>query len=259
MAIFYKSSDGTKWVPEDIYERDENNVKNRKMEKIILEGAKNDPAYKDAKHKPFIRAFRDNGFDRRVLMLPATEEEYQAYLESVKEEDRQRKEEEYNNRCLISDGKGKIKQCPVRIPNPEYGIVPGAPKTIKNDCEHCPIHRQGWDLPRFMSIDAMLENSDGKAIDRPEFAAKEQEDRSEMQKQVVKCILDQVINEDHRLRPIVELMLSENISVSEACNRLEINASGVYKGFQSKKMIDSVMKAVKTLGIDSVEEMEVLC
>lgn len=63
----------------------------------------------------------------------------QRYLEYIRDELAQQEAMKQDGRCNIPDGRGGLKRCPLRIPNPAY--VPGSdmPKTRVNKCGSCPF------------------------------------------------------------------------------------------------------------------------
>lgn len=226
--------DGTFLVPHEIPEGD------REYESALLESAKYDETYKDAKHKPFIDTVRHNARTFRALLVPATQEEYEEFTH---EEDREQKEKAYYDRCPISDGRGKIKQCPRRIPNPDYGKVPDATQTIANRCETCPIYRAWKNKSKFTSFEKMVFNDDGEEIDHVDFSTGMMS-RGDLLDRVRDIVLDVVVEKHSHYAGVVKKMLDENMNTNQACEELDMNKSGVYKALGSKSMQTDVLEAL---------------
>lgn len=237
--------DGTFLVPHEIPEGD------KEYEKALLDAAKYDETYKNAEHKPFIDDVKINNRKFRALLVPATQEEYDEFMRN---EDRVQKEEAYYKRYPISDGKGKIKQCPPRIPNPDYGKVPGATKTIKNRCDICPIARAGKDKRKFVSLDAVLYNDAGEEIDRKEISTG-MISHGDLADRIRDILLDMVVDKHSRYAEVVRKMLDENMKINQICNDLELNPSGVYKGLGSKSMQEDALEALESDPLVEIEKL----
>ena len=225
--------DGTYLVPHEIPEGD------REYEKALLEASKYDKAYKDAKHKPFIDTVRHNARTFRALLVPSTKEEYDEFTHK---EDREQKKEAYYKRCPISDGRGKLKQCPKRIPNPDYGKVPDATQTIVNRCEVCPVYRAWENKSKFISLEKMIFNDDGEEIDHVELSTG-MISRGDLIGRIRDILLDVVVDKHSHYAEIVKKMLYENMNINKACEVLETNKSSVYKALSSKSMQADVLEA----------------
>lgn len=233
-------NDGTYFIPYPLHETDQEYEKDTEYEKIVLAEAEQDPKFKDAVHKPFIDWYKPVGRKPyRALIVPATKEEYDVFK---RQEDREKKHEEYWSRCEISDGKGGVKQCPVRIPNPDYGKVPGATKTIKNSCELCPKFREGWTKPKNTSLEAMAYNDEGEEIDRPEFG-REMLSRSDNYDRVRDIVLDVVMEKNSKYYDTVKTQLDNNLSISGAAKITGVNNSGFDKALKNslgKEIIEAL-------------------
>ena len=72
-----------------------------------------------------------------VIVDTPSEVQRQRYLEYIKDELAEQDAKRQDGRCQIPDGRGGIKRCPCRVPNPEY--VPGGdqPKTLPVKCQGC--------------------------------------------------------------------------------------------------------------------------
>lgn len=237
--------DGTLLVPHEIPEGD------KEYEKALLDAAKYDETYKNAERKPFIDDVKINSRKFRALLVPSTQEEYDEF---IRNEDKAQKQEAYYKRCPISDGKGKIKQCPPRIPNPNYGKVPGATKTIKNRCDICPIARAGKDKGKFASLEGMLYNDNGEEIDRKEFSTG-MLSRGDLADRIRDILLDMVVDKKSRYAEVVRKMLDCNMNINQICGELGLKPSGVYKGLGSKSMREDVLAALEDDPLVEIEKL----
>ncbi len=237
--------DGTFLVPHEIPEGD------KEYEKALLDAAKYDEAYKGAKHKPFIDDVRINNRKFRALLAPATREEYDEFMHN---EDRAQKEEAYYKRCPVSDGKGKIKQCSPRIPNPDYGKISGVTKTVKNRCDICPIARAGRDKRKLASLEDILYNDAGEEIDRREISTG-MVSRGDLIDRVRDILLDIVVDKHSRYAEVVRKILDENMNIKQICDELGMNPSGVYKGLGSKAMREDVLAALEDDPLVEIEKL----
>ena len=82
---------------------------------------------------------RESG-THRGLEVPADtppEAQRRLYLACISDELREQDARRRNGRCLIPDGRGGLKRCRPRTPNPEYTPGSGLPKTLPVRCEGC--------------------------------------------------------------------------------------------------------------------------
>lgn len=72
-----------------------------------------------------------------VFVNTPTEVQRQRYLEYIRDELAEQDAKRQDGRCQIPDGRGGVKRCPCRVPNPDY--VPGGdqPKTLPVKCQGC--------------------------------------------------------------------------------------------------------------------------
>ncbi len=225
--------DGTFLVPHELSE----NV-DRYYEEQLLESAKHSDDFKNAKHKPFIDTVRFNAREFRAILVEGTEEQYREF---VQREDREQKKAAYYSRCPISDGKGGIMQCQARIPNPDYGKIPGATKTIANRCDECPIFRAWKDTGKFTSLEEFTHDDDGE--EKPHnLHSNGMLSRGELIARVRDILIRAAVEENSRYAELVRLILDKNLSINEACEKLDMNKSGVYKALRSDKMQNAVLE-----------------
>ena len=77
---------------------------------------------------------------RRGLETPADtppETQRMLYLACIKDELSAQEVRKQDGRCLIPDGKGGLKRCPLRVPNPAYTPGSSLPKTLPVRCQDC--------------------------------------------------------------------------------------------------------------------------
>lgn len=72
-----------------------------------------------------------------VFVDTPSEVQRQRYLEYIRDELAVQDAKRQDGRCQIPDGRGGVKRCPCRVPNPDY--VPGGdqPKTLPVKCQGC--------------------------------------------------------------------------------------------------------------------------
>lgn len=84
------------------------------------------------------------------------------YLDLIKDEMDAQERAKEDGRCCISDGRGRIKRCPLRIPNPAYKPENGQPKTVAVHCEGCVFeaYKQEHSFVQFSTLE--VENDAGE-------------------------------------------------------------------------------------------------
>ena len=90
-----------------------------------------------------------------AIFIPCSETEYRAFIKDELDSQEAAKQAE---RCLIGNDHGKLKRCPMRVPNPAYKEGSAEPKTLAVKCEDCP-HFKNWNnKPSGAILFSMLEN-----------------------------------------------------------------------------------------------------
>lgn len=79
---------------------------------------------------------RDERGRETFVETPTTIQRHR-YLELIKDELNDQEDIKEDGRCIIPDGRGGTKRCPLRIPNPDYAPGNGQPKTLPVRCEGC--------------------------------------------------------------------------------------------------------------------------
>ena len=160
---------------------------------------------------------------REVFIETSEEDQRARYLEYIKDELTAQDATKQDGRCVIPDGKGKVKRCPCRIPNPDY--VPGGsePKTLPVRCEGCKyeaFHQAHTFIP-LSSLD--YENEEGviESYEAPSPEGYMDGDRYERAKA---GFVEYVRERNPKLVDLAELLLKE-YSRSEAARMLDMPLS----------------------------------
>ena len=106
----------------------------------------------------------------KIFSAVVVEGDRNLYNAFVPDLDAEQKSELQDKRCIIPDGKGKTKRCPLRLPNPNFDPnrkedEKTNPKTIKNSCEGCPFDT--FDKPNYsmQSLEGLAwQNDDGEEL-----------------------------------------------------------------------------------------------
>ncbi len=106
---------------------------------------------------------------REVFIDTPSDVQRRRYLELIKDEMNAQEDAKQDGRCSIPDGRGGVKRCPCRIPNPEY--VPGGdmPKTLPIRCEGCKYEttRQAHTVFEMSALDHEGDDGDTQPYEVP--------------------------------------------------------------------------------------------
>lgn len=255
MVKTYHLEDGTWLVPYLIHDMEDEYSRDAELERSILEQARNDGAYRDGGgHPPFIDDVLIGNRIYRALVVPGTEEESRSARNEI---ERRQKRRSYHDRCRVSDGKGGLRQCPKKAPNPDYGKVDGAPRTVPVRCDLCPYNRAWKDEGRVRSYEGMTTGENGERIDRPEFGTEGLVGESDMWERVGRVLLDVTAEKDSRVYKVVRrlLMMDGAASINQACEDLGLGRSGIYKALHSKRIRDAVLDAIADDPLIEIEKL----
>ncbi len=104
-----------------------------------------------------------------VFVDTPSEVQRKRYLEYIKDELADQDAKRQDGRCQIPDGRGGVKRCPCRVPNPDY--VPGGnqPKTVPVRCEGCQYEqfRQAHTTIVVSALDHEDENGEFESYEIP--------------------------------------------------------------------------------------------
>lgn len=91
------------------------------------------------------------------------------YHELMKDELAAQDAEKQDSRCQIPDGRGKVKRCSCRVPNPDYSPDGDTRKTLAVSCEGCPYEnfRPGRSTINFSDLDGEDENGEEEWFEAP--------------------------------------------------------------------------------------------
>ena len=144
--------------------------------------------------------------------------QHKRYLEYIKDELAEQDARKQDGRCQIPDGRGGVKRCPCRVPNPDY--VPGGdqPKTLPVKCEGCRYEefRQAHTTIVVSALDHENENGEFESYEIPAVKDLTTADRYlELREQYVAFVEER----NPKLAPLAELLTLE-FTKSEAGREL---------------------------------------
>lgn len=155
---------------------------------------------------------------REVFIDTPSDVQRHRYLELIKDEMNAQEDAKQDGRCSIPDGRGGLKRCPCRIPNPEYVSGGDMPKTIPVQCEGCKYEptRQAHTVFEMSALDR--EGADGEA--QPyEAPAPENYYDADRYEQMRKHFVAFVEERNPKLAPLAEALTLE-FTKSEAARML---------------------------------------
>ncbi len=150
----------------------------------------------------------------------------------VSEMDAEQKREVQEKRCIIPDGKGSTRRCPLRLPNPNFDSNRKEdkvtnPKTVKNSCENCPYDT--FDKPNYsnLSIEGLTrQNDDGEEI--PFEIGVPMESEASRYLKMCKAVLS-LISTKYPKRLDEFVLRLDGANRKEVAKELKKNQSSVYK------------------------------
>lgn len=74
---------------------------------------------------------------REIYLDTPSDEQHLIYKELCKDELNAQEDMKQDGRCIIPNGKGSYKRCPMRVPNPNYTPENGQSKTVAIKCQGC--------------------------------------------------------------------------------------------------------------------------
>ncbi len=155
---------------------------------------------------------------RTTFLDTPPEVQRQRYLDLIKDELAAQDAARQDGRCQIPNGRGGVKRCPCRMPNPDY--IPGGdkPKTIPVKCEGCVYEqfRQAHTTILLSCLDH--ENEDGE-MESYEVPAPRSNFAADRYEEIREQFLDFVRERNAKLLPLAEL-LTDELTKSEASREL---------------------------------------
>ncbi len=167
------------------------------------------------------------------------------YLEYIKDELAEQDARKQDGRCQIPDGRGGVKRCPCRVPNPDY--IPGGdqPKTLPVRCEGCKYEqfKQAHTTVVVSALDHENENGEFESFEIPAVKDLTAADRYlELREQYVTFVRER----NPKLAPLAELLTLE-FTKSEAARELG-NASSTItsRAEKLKALLDEFLDGIVT-------------
>lgn len=172
--------------------------------------------------------------------------QHQRYLELVKGELAAQDQSKQDGRCQIPDGRGSVKRCPCRIPNPEY--IPGGdkPKTLPVRCEGCKYepYKQAHTTVVLSALDH--EDADGE-METFEIAAPRSNFAADRYEQLRVEFVAFVRQRNPKLAPLAELLTLE-CTKSEAGRELgDASSTVTSRAEKLKALLEEFLDGIVTL------------
>ncbi len=180
-----------------------------------------------------------------VFIDTPSEVQRQRYLELIKEELAEQDARKQDGRCQIPDGRGGVKRCPYRVPNPDY--VPGGKqlKTLKNRCEGCQYEefRQAHTTVVLSALDHENENGEFESYEIPATKDMTAADRFlELREAFIAFVQER----NPKLAPLAELLTLE-YTKSEAGRELGDASSTVTSRVEKlKDLLTAFLETIAT-------------
>ena len=159
-----------------------------------------------------------------LVFLDTPEEvQHRRYLDLIKDELKWQDSVKQDGRCPIPDGKGGLKRCPCRVPNPAYVEGGDAPKTLPVKCKGCAYEqfRQAHTTVSFTTLDHEYDDGEVECFEASAPAGYYEAERYE---RMCKGILDCVMERYPKLTGQAVMRLQE-YKRSEAARKLDIPVS----------------------------------
>ena len=180
-----------------------------------------------------------------VFIDTPTDVQRKRYLEYIRDELAEQDARKQDGRCQIPDGRGGVKRCPCRVPNPDY--VPGGdqPKTLPVKCEGCRYEefRQAHTTIVVSALDHENENGEFESYEIPAVKDLTAADRYlELREQYVAFVKER----NPKLTPLAELLTFE-FTKSEAGRELGDPSSTVTSRVEKlKALLDEFLDGIVT-------------
>ena len=104
-----------------------------------------------------------------VFVDTPSEVQRQRYLEYIRDELAVQDAKRQDGRCQIPDGRGGVKRCPCRVPNPDYVAGGKQPKTLPVRCEGCVYEpfKQAHTTVVLSALDSVNEDGEMQTFEIP--------------------------------------------------------------------------------------------
>ena len=104
-----------------------------------------------------------------VFVDTPSEVQHRRYLDLISDELAEQDRMKRDGRCQIPNGRGGVKRCPCRIPNPDYSPGGSQPKTLAVSCQGCPNeeYRLAHTVIPLSCLDGENEDGEMESFDPP--------------------------------------------------------------------------------------------
>lgn len=140
------------------------------------------------------------------------------YLDLIKDEMDAQERVKEDGRCCISDGRGGIKRCPLRVPNPKFSPENGQPKTVAVRCEGC-IYEAFKQEHTFVTLSTLEQENDAGEPEPYEVPAPKAYYAADEYEELSQEFVAFVRSRKPKLAPLAQL-LTEEYSKSDAGREL---------------------------------------
>lgn len=178
-----------------------------------------------------------------VFIDTPSEVQHQRYLAFIRDELAAQDAAKQDGRCNIPDGRGGLKRCPCRIPNPDY--IPGGdmPKTLPIRCEGCkfePYH-QAHTVIELSALDREDDSGELENFEIPSPKCSFAADRYlKLRKEFVAFVKDR----NPKLAPLAE-KLADEYTKSEAGRELvDASSTVTSRTDKLKKLLEDFLDTV---------------
>ncbi len=155
---------------------------------------------------------------QEVFVDTPSEVQRQRYLDLIKDELAAQDAARQDGRCQILNGRGGVKRCPCRMPNPDY--IPGGsePKTLPVRCEGC-VYEQYRQAHTTITLSCLDHEDEDGEIESYEVPAPRSNFAADRYEEIREQFLDFVKARNAKLLPLAE-MLTLEFTKSEAAREL---------------------------------------
>ena len=178
-----------------------------------------------------------------VFVDTPSEVQHRRYLDLISDELAEQDRMKRDGRCQIPNGRGGVKRCPCRIPNPDYTPGGEEKKTVAVRCEGCPFEcrRPGRTVINMSCLDDENEDGEGEWFEAP---AVKDILSAEKYGQLREKFLDFVRRQYPRLVPLAELLTLE-FTKSEAARELgDAHSTVVSRAELLKELLTAFLETV---------------
>ncbi len=155
---------------------------------------------------------------QEVFVDTPSEVQRQRYLDLIKDELAAQDAARQDGRCQIPNGRGGVKRCPCRMPNPDY--IPGGsePKTLPVRCEGC-VYEQFRQAHTTITPSCLDHEDEDGEMESYEVPAPRSNFAADRYEEIREQFLDFVKARNAKLLPLAE-MLTLEFTKSEAAREL---------------------------------------